>query len=158
MTTNHPRGSAPVGFVNELGTVEAAAVLYLRMWCSGTEAQTRVWREFSETLGPTDGRSALMSLEKICNHLARHGRRPLMCHKVGCRCVGADEACFASFIGAMAEDARDDAWLIATILVRPTSAAVLFGLAETLGFAINRIIRASFPEQFSPTPPKALLH
>ena len=128
------------------------------MWCSGTETQTRVWNEFAAILGRTDGRSALISLEKVCNHLVRHGRRPLTYHKVECRCVGADEACFANFIGAMAEDARDDALLIATILVRPKSATVLVELAETLGFAINRIACASFPEQSTSPPPKRLLH
>ena len=77
---------------------------------------------------------------------------------MGCRCAGADDACFTNFIGAMAEDTREDALLIATTLVRPKSASVLVDLAETLGFAINRIVCASFPDQFTPPPSKRLFH
>ena len=29
------RGGAPVGFITELETIEAASVVYLRMWCDG---------------------------------------------------------------------------------------------------------------------------
>ena len=36
------RGGAPVGYVAELGPVEAGAVLCLRLWCDGPDSQSLV--------------------------------------------------------------------------------------------------------------------
>ncbi len=55
MTAPH-RGGAPVGFVTELGPVEAGAVLYLRLWCDGPDAQTQVRTDFAAALGQKRGR------------------------------------------------------------------------------------------------------
>lgn len=133
------RGGAPVGYVTELGPVEAGAVLYLRLWCDGPDAQTRVWNEFATALGPEKGRRALRSFETLCDLCVRHGRRPLMRHKVTCKCLGADESCFANFVGYATEGEREDALLIATTIVRPDVAPSLVGLAQEFGLALRRM-------------------
>lgn len=38
-TEGSGRGGTPVGYVTDLDPVEAASVMYLRMWCDGPEAQ-----------------------------------------------------------------------------------------------------------------------
>lgn len=133
------RGGAPVGYVTELGPVEAGAVLYLRLWCDGPDAQTQVWNDFATALGPEKGRKALKSFETLCDLCVRHGRRPLMRHNVTCKCLGADEACFANFVGYASEGDREDALMIATTIVRPDMAAVLVGVAEEFGLALRRM-------------------
>ncbi len=55
MTAPH-RGGAPVGFVTELGPVEAGAVLDLRLWCDGPDAQTLARANFAAALGQKRGR------------------------------------------------------------------------------------------------------
>ena len=144
------RGGAPVGYVAELGPVEARAVLYLRLWCDGTNAQTQVWNDFAVALGPLQGRNALKSFEKLCNLCVQHGRRPLMRHHVTCKCLGADESCFANFIGYASEGNREDALLIATTMVKPNVAPTLVGLAQEFGLALRRM--AIMAQRQSDTP------
>lgn len=140
------RGGAPVGYVTELGPVEAGAVLYLRLWCDGPDAQAQVWNDFATALGPEGGRKALNSFECLCDICVRHGRRPLMRHRVACKCLGADESCFANFIGYASEGEREDALLIATTIVRPDMAPTLVGLAQDFGLALKRMaVKANQP-------------
>ncbi|WP_417207988.1 hypothetical protein [Antarctobacter sp.] len=139
MSDTANRGGAPVGYLSELAPVEAGAVLYLRLWCESAEARSQVWNDFARHLGPAQGRHALGSFETLCDLCARHGRRPLMRHHVTCKCLGADESCFATFIGYASEGLREDALQMAMTLVRPDMATVLAGLAEDFGLALRRM-------------------
>lgn len=145
------RGGAPVGHIAELGPVEAGAIFYLRLWSDGPEAKSQVWNDFATALGAEKGRKALTAFETLSALCARYGRRPLMRHGLECKCVGADESCFANFIGYASEGAREDAMLMAINLVRPDMAPVLVGLAEEFGFALKRM--AIKAERFSDRPP-----
>ena len=133
------RGGASVGHVTEFGPVEAAAVTYLRLWCDGADSQTQVWNDFASALGVRCGRRALKSLEMLCDLCVQHGRRPLMRRQVGCKRVGADESCFANFIGYASEGRRDDALMIATTIVNPSMAPALVGPAQKFGLALRRM-------------------
>lgn len=139
--TEHPknRGGAPVSFLTELDSVEAAAVIYLRLWCDGPDAQAQVWHDFALMLGPNQGRKACKSFEDLCSLCSRHGRRPLMRHSVHCKCLGADESCFANFIATAATGDREDALMIATLLVRPDMAPLIASLAADVGFALKQM-------------------
>ena len=140
MTSGKPhRGGAPVGYVTELGPVEAGAVLYLRLWCDSPDSQAQVWNDFATALGPERGQSAIKSFGKLCDLCVRHGRRPLMRHQVNCECLGADESCFANFIGYASEGEHEDALLLAANIVRPTIAPSLVSLAQDVGQALRRI-------------------
>ncbi len=144
--TQAKRGGAPVGYITELPAVEAASVIYLRLWCSGPDSQAHVWQDFRQALGAQTGRKALQSLKELCGLCASHGRRPLMRHAVNCKCLGADEACFANFIATAAEGAREDAMMIATLLVRPDMAGMITALATDVGLALKRMgLRAATP-------------
>lgn len=137
------RGGAPVGYLSDLGAVEAGAVIYLRLWNDGPGARARVAGDFTSCFGPEHGRAALAALEQICDLCARHARRPILRHDVTCRCLGSDEACFANFIAAAAHGDREDAMLIATLMVRPDLAPSLAALAETFGLALKRMSLAA---------------
>lgn len=138
------RGGTPVGHIGDLGPVEAGAVRYLRLWCDGT--QTQVSHDFAVALGQVHGDRAAADFDQLCTFCARHGRRPLMRHHLTCKCVGADEACFAAFIANAAEGAREDALLMAMLLVRPDLAPGLTALAQQVGLAIRRMaLRTATP-------------
>lgn len=139
MQFENRRGSTPVGILDELGGVEAASVRYLRLWQDGPRAKARVWSDFFECLGSEQGQHALQSFDELCGLCARHGRRPLMCHAVECACLGSDESCFANFIATASEGAREDAMLIATLLVRADMAPMVAALASEVGLALKRI-------------------
>lgn len=140
------RGGAAVGYIAELDPVEAGAVLYLRLWCDGPEAKAEVWNDFAVGLGAEGGRSALRAFEELCGLCVRHGRRPLMRHSVTCKCLGADEACFANFIATASEGDREDAMLIATMIVRADMAPCLVDLAATFGLALKRMALKARPK------------
>lgn len=135
----HPRGAAPVGRLSDLPALEARTVLYLRLWAEGNEAQAMVWSELCGTLGPDQARPGLRAFEALCDHVARHARRPMMRHGVDCACVGADEACLANFIATAAEGDREDAILIAMMMVRADIALGLVSLAQAAGLAFRRV-------------------
>ena len=133
------RGGAPVGMVADLDPVEAGLVIYLRLYCSGPEARHQAERDFALSLGPDHGPEALESLGQICSLCADHGRRPLMRHGSSCKCLGADEACLANIVGAAGTGDREEAMLLASLMVRADMAPRLAGLAETLGLALARM-------------------
>lgn len=146
--TEAKRGGAPVGFITELSEVEAASVIYLRLWCNGPESQAEVWNDFALTLGADQGQKALRSFEQLFGLCAKHGRRPLMRHSVHCKCLGSDESCFANFISAAAEGDREDAMLIATLIVRSDVAPLITSLAAEFGLALKRM-RLSAPRKIA---------
>lgn len=146
------RGGAPVGFVSELDKIEAASVIYLRLWCDGPESQSAVWNDLTSSLGSDRGRRAMTAFEDLCGLCARHGRRPLMRHSVDCKCLGADESCFANFIASAATGNREDAMMFATLLVRPDMAPVVTALAADFGHALMRMNLAA-PKDLRGQPP-----
>ncbi|MEO9685755.1 MAG: hypothetical protein ABJF86_07800 [Tateyamaria sp.] len=151
------RGGAPVGYVTELSGLEAASVIYLRLWCGGADAQSQVWNDFACSLGPEQGRKAVKTFEGLCDLCVRHGRRPLMRHAVECKCLGSDESCFANFIATATEGDREDALLIATLLVRPDVAPLIASLAADFGLALKRM-HLSAPRAFATTSQPTTLH
>lgn len=152
------RGGVPVGMLVDLPPVEVGAVLYLRAWSEGPEAQAQVWNDFATVLGPDAGRAALKAFEQLYDLCLRYGRRPLMRHHLGCVCLGADEACFANLVAAATEGQREDAMLIATLLVRPDMAPGLVALAESFGIAVRRIAQSGDRPRESGHPQNSTIH
>ena len=56
-----------------------------------------------------------------------------MRHSVTCKCLGSDESCFANFIATATDGQREDAMLIATLLVRADMAPLVASLAADFG-------------------------
>lgn len=158
MQFEYTRGSTPVGVLDDLDGVEAATVRYLRLWRDGPREKAQVWNEFAKGLGPEEGQRALQSFDELCNLCARHGRRPLVCHAVDCACLGSDESCFANFIATASEGAREDAMLIATLLVRADIAPLVAALASDVGLALKRMHLCRARLETSRRPASATLH
>ncbi|WP_238367509.1 hypothetical protein [Mesobacterium pallidum] len=141
-----PRGAAPVGLLTELGAFECAAILYLRLWCDSIEAQRQVGDDFARVLGRARGRNAARSLGQLCELCSRYGRRPMARHQVGCQCLGGDESCFAQLVAAAADGDRDDAMMLAALIVRADVASALVAFAESYGLALRSLTRACLAE------------
>jgi hypothetical protein len=140
-----PRGGAPVGILDDLDRAEALAVLCLRLWCDGARGQGEVARTFAKGLGEDRAASALEAFAGLLDLCVRYGRRPLMHHKVGCRCLGADEACFANFLMSAAEEEREDAMLLATLMVRADAAPILAEAGRAVGLTLRSLARGPGP-------------
>ena len=152
ISAQEKRGGTPVGFITELDAIEAASVIYLRLWCDGPEAKSQVYSDLTHSLGLDQGRKAFDAFEDLCNLCARHGRRPLMRHSVQCKCLGSDESCFANFIATATEGQREDALMIAMLLVRPDVAPIIASLATNFGLAVKRMHLVAARDMITPTP------
>lgn len=151
-------GGASVGQLSQLDDLEACAVVYLRLWSDGAEGQTAVWNDLATGLGPTRGRTALAAFEDLIGVIAHHGRRPLMRHAVHCACLGADEACFARFIATATLGEREDALLMAMLLVRPDFAPHVTSVAQDFGLAIKQMLLRRPTCPVTHRPAEARLH
>jgi hypothetical protein len=138
-TAEQHRGAASVGYLQDFDAIAAASVIYLRMWCNGVDSQADVMQDLTSALGSGRGAKAIDAFSDLCGLCARHGRRPLMRHSLQCKCVGADEASFAHFIATAAEGDRDDAMMIAILLVRPDIAPIVTSLAAEFGIALKQM-------------------
>ena len=77
-----------------------------------------------------------------------------MRHAVECKCLGADEACFANFVALAATGAQEDAMLIATLLVRADVAPQITSLATNFGLGLQQM-RPAAPRDLDMTRPQA---
>ena len=133
------RGATPVGEIDGLPPVELATVVCLRLWCDGTEARDGLRREAARSLGPGFGPEWTEALGNFLDVMLHFGRRPILRHAIGCRCLGADESAVATMVAAATAGEREDAMLIGMLLVRPDMAPSLASLAETVGLGLKRM-------------------
>ena len=71
----------------------------------------------------------------------RHARRPLVSHGMRCDCLGADEAVLAQFVRLAARGKREDATLMAMLMLRADIAPLAVSMAEQLGLLIDATLR-----------------
>jgi hypothetical protein len=138
-TARAPRGAAPVGRLSDLTTLEAETVRHVRFWCTGPEGRAELWNTWARALGVRDGRRALRGFEAMMATIAAGARRPVMHHAPGCACLGGDEAALATLVSTAADGDREDAALLAALLVRAEFACALAGQAELAGLALRRM-------------------
>ena len=137
--TRRHRGGAPVGYLSELTGAEAASVIYLRLWSESDERNDDIRNDFASVFGSAQAQRLTDTFGELCRMCVTHGRRPLMRHSVQCRCLGGDEACFANFVAYASEGEREDALLMATLMVRPDIAPLLTSLATDIGLALKQM-------------------
>lgn len=130
------RGGAPVARLDELGAGEARVVRAFRHWCDGPPGLAVLGPELKAGLGARRAASALAHFDDCCRLAVGHARRPLVRHSVGCPCVGGDEAAIARLCASAAAGEREDAMLIACLLVRADMAGALAAAAEVAGIAL----------------------
>ncbi|MGG7567150.1 hypothetical protein ACQ5SO_13435 [Rhodovulum sp. DZ06] len=141
-----PRGAAPVSRMEELSPLETAAVMYFRLWHDGEAGRARATADFAALLGLGHGAAAVQALDRLCALLGAHGRRPLMRHSKSCSCVGSDEAVVAAFLSRAAEGEREEAMLMASLLIRAEMAPLALAVAEELAVALRRLALRAAPE------------
>ncbi|WP_171240950.1 hypothetical protein [Ruegeria sp. HKCCA5491] len=158
MNSKTSRGGAPVGRLSDLSPIEAGAVMYLRLWSDGGQSRVDAASDLQIALGADMGHAAMMTLDRLCSLCAHHGRRPLIRHGLGCSCLGADENCFAQMIASASEGAREDAMMMASLIVRADFAPALASLSEELGLALRRMTSAVPMPTTGHQPPATVLH
>lgn len=152
-----PRGGVTVGTLAELPPLEAGAVIYLRHWFSGVQTRQQMRHDFELRFGPELADAAFEAFGYLCNFCATHGRRPLIRHGMTCKCLGADENCFANLLASAADGQDEDAQILASLIVQPRKAQELAQLASDCGIFLQQIMGAMPPQQPS-RPMDATIH
>ena len=136
------RGASPVGKMSDLPEGEAWWVRALRLWCDGQVGQAQLRAEVEQRIGQEGSDMMFSRFTDLMALLFRHSRRPLMRHDADCECVGADEAVFALLCSQAVTD-REEAMMIACLLIRADVAPVAVSLAQTLGLDLMRMAPAA---------------
>ncbi len=131
-------GAAAVGRIAELPPIERQVIRCLRLWSDGPGGREVLNRELAARHGSEKAARLLADFAELMQLTARHARRPLLNHAPDSSSAGADECVFARFVALAAEGSREDAALMATLLVRPDLALCLAGLAEMVGLGLMR--------------------
>lgn len=132
-------GAAPVGRLTDLAPLERRIVRSLRLLDQGEVGRIALHMDLAAALGSETAEAIGQRLEELLATLMRHARRPVACHDVSCPCVGGDEYALARFVALAAEGDREDAALLAALLVRADVAICLAPLAEEVGLRVGRI-------------------
>lgn len=132
-------GAATVADLRALDGTRALAILMFRDWCEGPCGRVRVCDMFCDALGPDAGSVAHDTWADCLDSLARHARRPLVRHGLGCNCVGADEALVAQLFDSAATCAREDALMILALIMPADRGFLVLPSAERAGLAIVRV-------------------
>jgi hypothetical protein len=136
MSAIHP-GAAPVGHLAELPPLERRLIRYLRLWSAGPDGRELALDELDARHGAGAARLAARFGELVLL-IVRHARRPLLGHAPDCPCAGSDECVFARFVALAAEGAREEAILMAALMVRADLALELTARAEEVGLSLMR--------------------
>lgn len=140
MTFHSPRtGTQAIGILQELDHFGRLCLRYLRAWTPRGDHQQAIVRDTCAAIGLPAATETLESLSQICDLLARHGRKPVMRHHPDCPCIGKEEACFAHLVLAATTGEREDALMMALLMVRPDFAPILVGLCQNFGLHLHRI-------------------
>lgn len=138
MTGRPVPGAALVARLADLPPLEQRLVRYLRLWSSGCLGQAEVWQDLVARHGPSVAGCAASQFDALVRMIVAYARRPLHCHAPSCPCAGGDECALVRIVGLATEGAREDAVLMAALLVRPDMALGLARDAEALGLTLSR--------------------
>lgn len=139
----HERGAAPVATLEALPGLEAWTVCALRLWSDGQAGRAALVEDSARRMGDAAGERIAGLFGELAEMVLGHARRPLLRHSNACSCVGAEEAVFAHFLAAATQGEREDALMIACLIMRTDVAPLAVSLAQTVGLAL---LRAAAPE------------
>ena len=134
--TRHISGTVPAGHMSEMTGVAGMVITCLRHWNRGGAAAA--FGLLRNHMDETQAGASVEALQNLAHVLEAGIRRPLRCHQPDCPCVGTDEAAFARFVEEAAFGAREDALMLASLLVEPRGILSLTDAAERLGLHLHR--------------------
>jgi len=146
-------GTAPVDHISEMTGLSGMVIACLRHWNSGGAAAA-LWL-LRDRLGERQAGASFKALQDLADTLGTCMRRPLRCHAPHCHCVGSDEAAFARFVEEAALGVREDALMLASLLVDARGILPLTDAAGRLGLHLHRAALCEamqrMPDPASPT-------
>lgn len=146
---------APVAQMNDMAGLPGMVIACLRHWNRGGAAAALGLLRAHMAEAPAC--AAFEALQDLTEVLGPHIRRPLRCHAPQCHCVGLDEAAFARFVEEAALGEREDALMLASLLVEARGILPLADAARRLGLTLHRAVLRQ-REQCIPDPANRTRH
>ena len=140
-TENTVKGGSPVAKMSDLSWEEHLIIYYFRCCFEESEALLEVHEEFSFYLGSEVADKTLGALKFLFNKLQSNGRRHLVSHDLNCKCVGADENCFAQLVTRSTYIDKKDAILIGILLTDADLAPELVYAAEDFAVGVQALLK-----------------
>jgi hypothetical protein len=129
-------GQMPVDQLDQMDGLNRLTVAALRAWNAGGAARAHAL--LCDRMAEPMALAAFEALHDLTEVMGPHIRRPLRCHAPQCTCVGLDEAAFARFVEEAALGEREDALLLASVLVQARAILPLTDAAARLGLCLHR--------------------
>ncbi|HKL64644.1 MAG TPA: hypothetical protein VJ886_00920 [Roseovarius sp.] len=129
-------GELPVADMRGMQPLAALVIAALRGWNRGGAGAALV--ALRARMSEGQAAAAMAAMCDLAGVLGTARRRPLACHAPDCPCVGADEAAFARFVQAAALGEREDALLLASLMVDARAIIALTDAAQRFGLHLHR--------------------
>ena len=135
------KGGSPVAVISDLSWEEHLVIYYFRCCFDGSEALLEVHEEFRFYLGIEIANKTIGALQFLFSKLQNNGRRRLVRHDLNCKCVGADENCFAQLVTRSTYADKKDAILIGILLTDADLAPELVYAAEDFAAGVIALLK-----------------
>ena len=155
----HPRdlsGEVPGAAMQGMEPLPTLVIAVLRGWNRGGAGAALV--ALRERMTEAQAAAAMAAMCDLAGILGTSRRRPLACHAPQCLCVGADEAAFARFVREAALGDREDALLLASLIVDGPAIIGLTEAAARFGLHLHRATLRVAPGMTDAHPGDATLH
>ena len=140
-TKTSTKGGSPVAVISDLSWEEHLVIYYFRCCFEGSEALLEVHEEFRFYLGTEIANKTIGALQFLFSKLQNNGRRRLVRHDLNCKCVGADENCFAQLVTRSTCVDKKDAILIGILLTDADLAPELVYAAEDFAAGVIALLK-----------------
>ena len=100
-----------------------------------------IHEEFRFYLGTEKANKTIGALQFLYNKLQNNGRRRLVSHDLNCKCVGADENCFAQLVTRSTYTDKKDSILIGLLLTDADLAPELVYAAEDFAQGVQALLQ-----------------
>ena len=140
-TKTQIKGGSPVAIMSDLSWEEHLVIYYFRCCFEGSEALLEIHEEFRFYLGTEKASKTIRALQFLYNKLQNNGRRRLVSHDLNCKCVGADENCFAQLVTRSTYTDKKDSILIGLLLTDADLAPELVYAAEDFAQGVQALLQ-----------------
>ena len=140
-TKTQIKGGSPVAIMSDLSWEEHLVIYYFRCCFEGSEALLEIYEEFRFYLGTEKANKTIGALQFLYNKLQNNGRRRLVSHDLNCKCVGADENCFAQLVTRSTYTDKKDSILIGLLLTDADLAPELVYAAEDFAQGVQALLQ-----------------
>lgn len=129
----------PAAWLRELSRTERDVIAILRRWRLGSKDQAEFRALLNQHLGSVHARQTQDALEMLLTTCQQTARHSLSVQPPDCETVSFDEVNLAKMVVCAAQNRREDAMMIACMMLRPDASPLAVASAQALGLGLARL-------------------